>query len=277
MAESPGPRAVQTLVVLGDSIGVGIGDPIGGGNWRGFAPLLADAMRARLVNLSTSGARVKSMRAEQLPNAVAARPEAAVLMAGMNDTMRSDFDTGRLSDDLDRVMSSLGALGTAMVAVKYHDHSQVFRLPGPLRRMLTGRIDAYNMTLATVAARHGVGVLDIGLLPYTYDRAYWSVDRLHPSELGYRMLARGLADRFAELGVAVPGEISAECSGGVPISTAMHVGWLVFKGIPWLIRRGKDLIPHAIATMIREAWADEPPALPAALPTAEPPTTEPSY
>jgi len=113
-------------------------------------------------------------------------------------------------------------------------------------------------------------VLDLGMLPNTYDREYWSVDRLHPSELGYRMLARGLAGRFTELGVAVPREISAECSGGVPVSTAMHVAWLVFKGIPWLCRRGKDLIPHAIATMVREAMADEP------LPAPEPPT-EPSY
>jgi lysophospholipase L1-like esterase len=270
MTESPGPRAVRTLVVLGDSIGVGIGDPIGGGNWRGFAPLLADAMGARLVNLSTSGARVRSMRAEQLPGAVAARPDAAVLMAGMNDTMRSDFDPAQLAADLDRVMSTLGALGAAMVTVRYHDHSRVFRLPGPLRRMLAGRIDAYNTTVATVAARHRVGVLDLGLLPNAYERAYWSVDRLHPSELGYRMLALGLAERFADLGVAVPGEISAQCSGGVPITTAMHVAWLIVKGIPWLCRRGKDLLPHAIATMIREAWADEPP------PATEPPT-EPSY
>lgn len=259
MAGSPGPRAVHTLAVLGDSIGVGIGDPVAGGNWRGFAPLLAEAMGAsRLVNLSTSGARVSSMRTEQLRSAVAVRPDAAVLMAGMNDTMRSDFDPARLSADLDRVMGGLRALGTIVVAVRYHDHSKVFRLPGPLRRMLTARISAYNAALEQTAARHDVLVLDLALLPNAYDRGYWSVDRLHPSELGYRMLARGLAERFVDAGVAVPDEISPHCSGGIRTSTAQHVGWLLFKGVPWLCRRGKDLIPHVVATMVREALADDP-------------------
>jgi lysophospholipase L1-like esterase len=255
--EASRPRAVHTLAVLGDSIGVGIGDPVAGGEWRGFAPLLAEAMgAARLLNLSTSGARIGSVRTQQLAAALDAGPDAAVLMAGMNDTMRSDFDPVRLADDLDRVMSALTALGTTTVAVRYHDHSKVFRLPGPLRRMLTCRIDAYNAALDAAAARHGVWVLDLGLLPHAYERAYWSVDRLHPSELGYRMLARGLAERFLDAGVAVPDEISPHCSGGVPISTAKHVGWLVFKGIPWLCRRGRDLVPHAVATMLRDAMTD---------------------
>ncbi|HEY2204132.1 MAG TPA: SGNH/GDSL hydrolase family protein, partial [Pseudonocardia sp.] len=34
------PRPVRTLVALGDSTPVGIGDPLPDGGWRGFGPLL---------------------------------------------------------------------------------------------------------------------------------------------------------------------------------------------------------------------------------------------
>lgn len=48
-----GSRQTAGLVaVLGDSVGVGIGDPALGGGWRGFAPLLAEALgTSRLATL----------------------------------------------------------------------------------------------------------------------------------------------------------------------------------------------------------------------------------
>lgn len=272
MADSPAPRVMRTLAVLGDSVGVGIGDPVVGGGWRGFAPLLAEAMGAtQLVNCATSGARVGTVRAEQLARALAARPDAAVLVVGMNDTMRSDFDPAQMSADFDRMVTALHAVGATVVAVRYHDHSRVFRLPGPLRRMLTDRIDRFNATLDAVAQRHGIGVVDLALMPSTYERIYWAVDRLHPSELGYRALAREFAQRFTEAGFAPYAEVSPDCAGGRPIATWQHVAWLIFMGIPWLWRRGRDLVPHAMATIIRNALLAEPvspPELPE-LPTAE--------
>jgi lysophospholipase L1-like esterase len=256
LVDSPAPRVVRTLVVLGDSVGVGIGDPALGGGWRGFAPMLAEAMgEPRLVNLAVSGARVASVRGAQLPAAVAAQPDAAVLVVGMNDTMRSDFDPVQLCADLDRMVTALLSVGSAVVAVRYHDHSRIFRLPGPLRRMFTGRITQFNKTLDVVVARHRIGVVDLHGLPTTYERSCWAVDRLHPSEIGYRMLARAFAQRFAEAGLAIPAEVSADCSGGREIKTWQHIFWLIFMGIPWLCRRGRDLVPHALATIIRNALA----------------------
>ena len=50
------------------------------------------------------------------------------------------------------------------------------------------------------------------------------------------------------------------CSGGIRPRTVDHVGWLVLKGIPWLWRRGRDLLPYAAAIMWRaakESWHQE--------------------
>lgn len=44
-----------------------------------------------------------------------------------------------------------------------------------------------------MAARFDTVHVDLGALPGTYDRRMWSVDRLHPSERGHRLLARCFA------------------------------------------------------------------------------------
>jgi lysophospholipase L1-like esterase len=200
----PASTAVRALVVLGDSIGVGVGDPVVGG-WRGFAPLLGDALgAARLVNLSENGARVGTVRHEQLPTALAARPDVAVVLVGMNDTMRSDFHPRQLHADLDHTVATLVDAGAAVVTIRYHDHARVFRMPNSLRRALRARITDLNAIMDAVVHRHEIGVVDLDHLPGVYDRVMWSVDRLHPSELGHRRLARAFAQRLAEAGVIAP-------------------------------------------------------------------------
>lgn len=248
---APPRSGIGTVAVLGDSVGVGIGDPALGGGWRGFAPLLAEALGApTLANLAVSGSRIGCVAQTQLPVAIAARPDVAVVVVGMNDTMRSDFDPVRLGEDLDRVVSGLESVGATVVTIRYHDHQRVFPLPAPLRRALGARIAALNAVLDAVVGRHGIPHVDLGGLPDIYLPAAWAVDRLHPSELGHRMLARALAARLAEAGVTVPGEVSLACTGGRPAGPLAHWVWLVFKGVPWVFRRGRDLVPYAARSLL---------------------------
>jgi hypothetical protein len=176
-----------------------------------------------------------------------------VVFAGMNDTLRSDFDTGRLHADLDEVVSTLTGIGALVVTVRYHDHSRVFRLPGPLRRALTQRIAALNGVVDDVARRYRSEVVDLHELPETYQPTVWSVDRLHPSERGHRMLARAFAESLATVGAVVPDEVSLDCADSATISQLQRVAWLVCKGIPWLWRRGQDLVPYALGVLLDAA------------------------
>lgn len=255
-----------------------MGDPVPGGRWRGFAPLLADAVRpARFTNLATSGARVAEVRHAQLPAALRTGPDAAVVMIGMNDTMRSDFDTGLLQQQLDHVVRSLVGAGAAVVTVRYHDHARVFRLPGPLRRLLNRRIDALNRVLTAVAEAHGAAVVDLDRLPGAYHRAAWSVDRLHPSELGHRMLAAAFAAGLAGQGLAVPSEVSLTCSGGVPVTRLDHLRWLLIKGVPWVACRTRDLTRYSLVSLLRKVFRRTGAATPAhACPPADPPRVWPA-
>ncbi len=249
-------NAVRSLVVLGDSTTVGVGDPVRGG-WRGVGPLLAASFpEARYLNPSFPGARVASVRFDQLPAALRAKPDAAVLLVGMNDTLRSDFDTVQLHEDLDAIVGELVAAGSTVVTVRFHDHGRVFRMPGALRRALSARITELNEVIDAVVRRHGVGCVDLNLMAGAYSLETWAVDRLHPSELGHRRLAQAFANRLAEQGCEIVQPVSQVCSGGIRITPLHHAAWLVFKGIPWLWKRGRDFLPFAAAVMYR-SWVGQ--------------------
>jgi hypothetical protein len=77
------------------------------------------------------------------------------------------------------------------------------------------------------------------------------VDRLHPSELGHRALARGYADLLvaAGLGFEPP---SVDPQGGRPVGWRQDVTWMVREGAPWVGRRARGLGPWAV----RMAWEE---------------------
>lgn len=251
-------RPVRRLAVLGDSTAVGLGDPVPGQGWRGVGPFVAEALGVApdgYLNTAFTGARMRCVRTSQLPAVLAHGPDVALVVAGMNDTLRSDFDPASIAEDLGEVMSTLAACGTVVVPMRFHDHGRVFRLPRALHRALQARIDALNAAIEQVARRHGMPCLDLGALAGAYELSCWSVDRLHPSELGHRTLARGVTEVLSEVGISVTEPVSLVCSGGVRPRTADHVAWLLVKGIPWLWRRGRDLIPYAAGILLRSALA----------------------
>jgi lysophospholipase L1-like esterase len=168
-------RRAASLAILGDSTAVGLGDPLPAGGWRGFGPLLMAALGApgelRYRNLSVLGARMVDLRRRQLPGALAAKPDVAVIVAGMNDTLRSDFDPVALREDLDATVSALQAAGAVVVTTRYHDHGQVFWLPSPLRRALCHRVEQLNGAIDRVVAQRGALCLDLHVTPGAYESA----------------------------------------------------------------------------------------------------------
>lgn len=242
------------LAALGDSTTLGIGDAVPGG-WRGWARLLADALGTTydvsFCNLAVSGATAETVRAGQLADALAHRPDIASLIVGVNDTMRSTWDPHRVRDDLMTTAAALHGSGALLLTVRFHDHGAVFGLPGMLRRPLAARIEAVNRVYDEVHARYGGLRLDLATRPEVAYRQFWSVDRLHPSELGHRTLARCFADLLATegLGCEPPG---LEPEGGFDPSWRRDLAWMFAEGAPWVGRRARDLGPWAV----RMALAD---------------------
>ena len=127
----------------------------------------------------------------------------------------------------------------------------MFGLPGVLARPLARRMHAVNAAVDEVARRHGTVHLDAARDPATYERCYWSVDRLHPNERGHRLIACRFHALLAAGGWPVGPGPDPEPSSPPPTRLA-EVGWMATKGTAWLVRRSRDLVPALVGLALRE-------------------------
>ncbi len=127
----------------------------------------------------------------------------------------------------------------------------MFGLPGVLARPLARRMRAVNAAVDEVARRHGTVHLDAARDPATYERRYWSVDRLHPNERGHRLIACRFHALLAVSGCPVGPGPDPEPSSPPPTRRA-EAGWMATKGTARLIRRSRDLVPALVGLAVRE-------------------------
>jgi len=240
------------FAALGDSITVGMGDPAPDGGWRGWATLLAGALpEPELHNLATLGALAADVERAQLPAATALRPDVASVVVGISDALRGDFDTERTGVSVGRTVAALRAAGAVVLTVRLPDPGQMFGLPGALARPLARRMRAVNAAVDEVARRYGTVHLDAARDPATYERRYWSVDRLHPNERGHRLIACRFHALLGASGLPVGSGPDPEPSSPPPTRLA-EVGWMATRGTAWLVRRSRDLVPALLGLAVRE-------------------------
>ncbi len=212
---------MTTFTALGDSITLGIGDPVPAGGddgtgrtqrrWRGWAALLADGLTdPELHILAASGACASQIERDQLPRALGLRPDIASVIFGINDTLRPGFDPDLIARSAAHTVGALRAAGAEVLTMRLPDAGRMLGLPVALARPLARRTHQVNAVVDAVAARFGTLHFDAAGTPETYDRRMWAVDRLHPNERGHRMMARSfhalLADAGHRLGPAPDAE-----------------------------------------------------------------------
>jgi hypothetical protein len=115
-----------------------------------------------------------------------------------------------------------------VLTVRLPDPGQMFGLPGALARPLARRIRAVNAAVDEVARRHGTVHLDVACDPATYERRYWSVDRLHPNERGHRLIACRFHALLGASGFPVGPGPDPEPSSRPPTRLA-EVHWMATK------------------------------------------------
>src|SRR5215471_1205576 len=192
---------MTTFAALGDSITLGLGDPVPGGEWRGWAVFLAEGLPGgQLHNLATTGAQAADVERSQLPRALELRPDVASVVVGINDTLRRGFDPARVHDALAHVVGSLSAAGAVVLTMRLPDPGRMLGMPTALARPLGGRIRELNQIMDQLAAQFGTLHFDAAEDSQVYDRCMWSVDRLHPSERGHRHIACRFHDQLAAPG-----------------------------------------------------------------------------
>jgi lysophospholipase L1-like esterase len=257
---------MTTFVALGDSITLGIGDPIrlapapgagpgrgkGKRGWRGWAALLADGLiEPDLHIVAGNGALWADVERDQLPAALQLRPDIASVVIGVNDTLRPNFDTDRIANSAAHTIGALRACGAEVLTMRLPDPGKMLGMPGVFARPLARRAQQINEVMDAVAERFSTLHFDAARDEEAYDPRMWAVDRLHPSERGHRLIARRFHALLAEAGhtlAAAPGAEPLED----PPSRVEQLAWMATKGTAWVAKRSTDLVPNLLALAFAE-------------------------
>ena len=242
------------FAAIGDSTTFGIGDPVPGG-WRGWSRLLALALATSydvsFCNVARSGGTSVTALDEQLPEALAHRPELVSFVVGVNDVLRSTWDPEQVRHHLMVTAGKLTAEGALLLTVRYHDHSRLLGLPAFMTQRLQRRLAELNEVWDDVHDVYGGPRVDLARLDGVdgradvMDQAYWCRDRMHPNELGHRMMARACAAELASYGFEFR-PTSLDLSGGIAPSWRRDLAWMLAETAPWVTRRAKDFGPWAV-------------------------------
>ena len=247
---------MTTFVALGDSITLGVGDPVRVEDpdtgrsqraWRGWAALLADGLvDSELHIVAGNGACSADVERVQLPQALQLRPDIASVVVGVNDTLRPNFDAQRIGTAAAHTIGALRACGAQVLTMRLPDPGRMLGMPGVLARPLAQRAHQINGVMDEIAARFGTLHFDAASDEEAYDPRMWAVDRLHPSERGHRLIARRFHELLAAAGCTVGPQPDPE-PGNPPPTKAMEFAWLATKGTAWVVRRSTDLVPSLLA------------------------------
>jgi lysophospholipase L1-like esterase len=258
---------MTTFVALGDSITLGIGDPIrlepapdhpggrgqkGKRGWRGWAVLLADSLpEPDLHIVAGNGACWADLERDQLPTALQLRPDVASVVIGVNDTLRPNFDPDRIRASAAHTVGALRACGAEVLTMRLPDPGRMLGVPGILARPLARRAHAVNQVMDEVAERFDTLHFDAAADADVFDPRMWAVDRLHPSERGHRLIARRFHAMLAAAGHPVAAPPGAEPVNQPP-TKAEQLAWMATKGTAWVARRSTDLVPSLLAMAFAE-------------------------
>jgi lysophospholipase L1-like esterase len=253
---------VTTFVALGDSITLGIGDPVrlapppggrkGTRAWRGWAVLLAETLPDPALHIvAGNGALMADLERDQLPAALQLRPDVASVVIGINDTLRPNFDPDQLAETSAHVIGALRAAGADVLTMRLPDPGRMLHLPEVLASPLAKRAHLLNDVIDQMAERFGTLHYDAADDTVVYNPAMWAVDRLHPSERGHRHIARRFHELLAGAGHAIgppPGTEPLE----EPPTRVEQFAWMATKGTAWVVRRSTDLVPCLLSMAFAE-------------------------
>jgi lysophospholipase L1-like esterase len=252
---------VTTFVALGDSITLGVGDPVrvppaegsrGRRTWRGWAALLAEGLcDPDLHIIAGNGALTADVARDQLPRALQLRPDIASVVVGINDTLRPNFDAERIGAAAAETVGALREAGAEVLTMRLPDPGRMLRVPGIFSRPLAHRAHEINRVLDEIAERFGTLHFDAATDEETYDRRMWAADRLHPSERGHRLIARRFHALLAEAGHPVGPAPGAEPSTRPPTKVEVFA-WMATKGTAWVAKRSTDLVPNLLSMAFAE-------------------------
>jgi len=138
----------------------------------------------RYANLAIRGRLLRPIVVEQVPTALAMRPDLVSLVGGGNDLLRLDADPDRLARRLETAVVQLREAGSDVLLATGMDSHRT-----PLMRHTRSRVAVFNTHIWSMARRHGAYVVDLWGMGVLRDWSMWDDDRLHLTSDGHRLVA----------------------------------------------------------------------------------------
>jgi lysophospholipase L1-like esterase len=233
------PDQLSRYVAVGDSFTEGLDDLRGDGTLRGWSDRVADVLAVtepnfQYANLAVRSLRIDAIVAEQIPAALAMRPDLVTMAAGGNDLLGLRADVGAVAARFDEALAALTAAGVTTVAFTGFDPRHQL----PPGRLIAARAADYNLLITASARRYGALLIDLWSMAELTDSRFWSPDRLHLSSIGHAHIAGTVLER---LGRPTPANWPLRLG---PPATTSHVRTGVDDAIwsrrhlwPWTVRK----------------------------------------
>ncbi len=190
--EGPPDGRLVKIIVLGDSscTGAGLSDPAD--IWlRVLARRLgARGWRVEILSFAVGGSKASDVVRDQLPLALEAGGDIALVSVGGNDALRG-VGLRSFESDLDTIVAALRSVVGVVALSGVGDIGTVPRLPPLVAAAARRRGIAMNAIHQRVAARYGALVADqwAWAAARFRDRGVFAPDLFHPNEEGHRVWA----------------------------------------------------------------------------------------
>lgn len=140
----------------------------------------------RYANLAIRGRLLGPILTEQVPAALALRPDLVSLVGGGNDMLRPAVDPDAMAADLEAAVRRLRHAGVDVLLATGMDAKD-----SPIVRRTRGRVAVLNSHIWSIARREGAAVLDLWGMRSLRDWRMWAPDRIHLTSEGHRRVAQG--------------------------------------------------------------------------------------
>lgn len=186
------------LLLLGDSIAAGLGaerrkDTLGGRLSKGLAARMHRSVRLRTAAVVGSQSSALADQIDRLPSSY--RPDVAVIVVGGNDVTHR-VPVAESVRHLEEAIGRLRERGAVVVVGTCPDLGALRPVPQPLRALgsrMSRQLAQAQAAAATRSGAHAVSLAEVvGPFFITNPDEMFSLDRFHPSALGYRRTAKQL-------------------------------------------------------------------------------------
>jgi acyl-CoA thioesterase-1 len=190
-----------------DSVGVGASDPAKG-SWPALIAARLPAGSPPYINLGVSGSLALQAVTQQLPGAIAQKPNLVSVWLGVND-LNATIEPASFADALGPIVDGLVQNTSATIFVgNVPDLRAVPAYAGVDKARLLAGIQAYNNVIAAIAARSPGRVTVVDLFTGSAALVATSTvsqDGFHPSDEGYQLIADRFANAMRAKGVPLRG------------------------------------------------------------------------